>query len=929
MFIPIQKKVTFLFFLLLAGIPAFAQVASNVTGKVSDAKTGLFLSEANVVIKETGTSGSSGADGAFSLMFDGSGTYTVEISKQGYSTVVQTFSISAGAEIDLGTIPLSPTGKANDAVVELSESEVENAEENSSESISGILHGSKDLYLSTAGYTFGPLRFKVRGYDNEYSTLYMNGIQMNDLESENPIWSLWGGLNDATRNSENYNGIHSNDFGYADIGGATSIDTRASTLRKQTKITYSYTNKTYTNRAMFIHSTGLMKNGWALSVSGSRRVSLDGVLNGLMESYVEGTYYDAWAYFVSAEKKINDKHSIGIVGFGSPAERGKQGGTTQEVYDLTGNNFYNPYWGWQDGKKRNSRTSYSNKPTGILSHYWTISKRTTLNTSVAYTMGEYSNTSLNWYNALDPRPDYYRYLPSYENMSDAERILATEKLTSGNAQIDWENLYRTNLNTKDVIANPNGELGTTLSGYRSEYIIERWHDDEKQLYFASLLNTKLDDNIELKVGVSHRNFLGMHYKTVEDLLGGDFIVDKDKYAPATNESSPTNEVELSDSDIRFPNRIAYEGDRFGYDYDAHIKYTEAWTQLDMTYKRFDVYLATKGSFTNFWRTGNMEKEAFPGEHSLGDSEKQSFINNSSKGGVVFKITGRHFLRANAMYETKAPDFRDSYLSVRTRNDVIPNLENEFITSFDGGYVLRAPKVKASLDVFYTTFENRSWNRSFYHDGYQNFVNYAITGINQIHQGAEFAGEITLFPGFTVQAVASLGYYRWTSAPEYTAIVDNNAQILDQDIIYAKGYIVDGTPQTAFSGGFQYWAPKFWNIGANVAYVQDRYLSFSPTRLTTDAVQNLTVGSEEYNKVVRQQLLPKAYTLDVFAGKSFQIARKYNLALNLNVSNVLDNKEIITGGYEQLRYDISSPDKFPAKYFYYYGRQYYLNINFRF
>ena len=58
---------------------------------------------------------------------------------------------------------------------------------------------------------------------------------------------------------------------------------------------------------------------------------------------------------LSIEKKVNSKHTFNIMGFGSPTVQGRQGISLQEAYDLTGENFYNPYWGYQtqsDGTKK-------------------------------------------------------------------------------------------------------------------------------------------------------------------------------------------------------------------------------------------------------------------------------------------------------------------------------------------------------------------------------------------------------------------------------------------------------------------------------------------------------------------------------------------------------------------------------------------------
>ena len=69
--------------------------------------------------------------------------------------------------------------------------------------------------------------------------------------------------------------------------------------------------------------------------------------------------------------------------------------------------------GYQAGKKRNARVVQSFDPTTVLAHEWNLSRNVKLNTGLAFHYGRYGNSSLNWYDGTDPRPDYYRYLPSY------------------------------------------------------------------------------------------------------------------------------------------------------------------------------------------------------------------------------------------------------------------------------------------------------------------------------------------------------------------------------------------------------------------------------------------------------------------------------------------------------------------------------------
>ena len=908
----------FLMFSLILFASFISHAQSTVSGTVKDKVTGQTLSGAYVSLQTANVNTRTDADGNFILKNVPSGEYILTVSAEGYDSYAVKTEVKK-EDLNIGIVFLTAVSgdKGEDVIVELSNDDIEGSDDDLQTNVSGVLHGSKDLFLSTAGFTFGPMRFRVRGYDNKYSELYMNGIETNDMESGRAVWAYWGGLNDAVRNNETYKGITETDFAFGGIGGVTGIDTRASRIRVGTKLTYSFTNRSYSHRAMFIHSTGMMKNGWALAVSGSRRFAEEG--------YTEGTSYDAYSYFVSAEKKINDKHSLGLVVFGAPSKRGGRSATVQEVYDLTSIR-YNPNWGWQDGRKRNAKITDSHTPMAIFTHYWDIDKTSNLKTSLAYSIGKYNKTSLNWYNAADPRPDYYRYLPSYMTSADAIQI-RTEEFQQGLRQLDWNAMYQTNYTNIDTVLNADGIAGNTLIGKRSEYIVENRRNENKQLWFNSVYNKQLSDNLTLTAGIQHRRYKARHYKTLVDLLGGDYVVDIDKYA----ERDLTGEG-VADNDINYPNHIVDSiGEVFGNDYYADVNKTQLWANAGYNLGKVDVYFGLEGSNTNFWRTGNMQNGKFP-DNSLGDSEKLHFYNYGIKAGATYKLTGKHFFHVDGANLSKAPDFRNSFVSPRTRNQIVGGLENEHILSMQGGYILQSNKLKATVDLFYTQFKNQTEVRSFYFDGYSNFVNFVMTGIDKTHQGIEIGAEYTISPGLSVYGVGNLGYYRWTSRPNFSVYVDNSAEVkYENETVYAKGFLVSGTPQTAFSGGFKYWAPKHWWLGVSGNYLTDSYLSFSALTRTVDAVAALDHSSPEFTKLINQEKLPSFYTLDAFAGKSFRFQYKYYLNISLNVSNILNNQNIITGGYEQARIDATfeNLDKFPPKYYYYSGLQYYLNVSFRF
>jgi len=69
-------------------------------------------------------------------------------------------------------------------------------------------------------------------------------------------------------------------------------------------------------------------------------------------------------------------------------------------------------------------------------------------------------------------------------------------------------------------------------------------------------------------------------------------------------------------------------------------------------------------------------------------------------------------------------------------------------------------------------------------------------------------------------------------------------------------------------------------------------------------------------------------MNAFVGKSWKIKERF-IRVNLNINNVLNTTTFRTGGYEQLRFDSNNIDKFPPKYGYMYGLNYFAMISYLF
>jgi len=780
--------------------------------------------------------------------------------------------------------------------------------------IAGLLQTSTDVFTSMAGFNFSAVRYRMRGYDSENFMVLMNGVPVNDPETGWAIYGMWGGLNDVTRYPEMITGTGAFAWSFGGPAGTSNMNLRPSDDRPGSRVSYAYTNRSYRHRLMATHSSGLNKKGWAYTVSLSRRWAKEG--------YVTGTYYDAAAYFAAVEKIINDKHSISATIFGAPTVQGRQGIAIQEAYDLTGDPYYNPFWGYQNGEKRNARVRNNHKVHSFVTHDWKPNANMSLTTTAYLFKGRTGNTNLNWYDAADPRPDYYKKFPSFFTQTDAEEADRLTQLWQANdpatAQIDFDYLYFANSKNKYALPDGSGEAN------RSKYIIEEYRLDPTQIGVSSMLTKKLNKHILLNAGLNAEHYTSRNFRVMKDLLGGDFWLDVDQFAEQQFE-----DPNASQNNLENPDAIVQEGDKFGYDYNINVNKAHTFGQLEFAYGKFDAYVGGTLSYTGFQRVGNFRNGRFP-DNSFGKSPMNHFLNYGLKGGGVYKITGRHFITANALYMTRAPYAVNAFIAPRVRDAVVNNLQSNRITAVDLNYVVRYGHLKARVSGYHTKIANQNWARSFYHDEYRTFVNYTMTGLDEVHNGIEAGVAYTLFGQFTLQGALGLGDFFYTSRPLATITADNDSKTLAEDkVVYLKNYKVGGAPQSIASVGARYNSAKFWFVGVSFNYWANNWLDPNPDRRTAEALEKYVTTDPQWDQILAQEKLDNGYTIDLYAGYSYMIKRGKFLRINMNVSNLLNVQNLHAGGFEQLRYDTDNIDKFPPKYSNIFGRTGFIMLTYQF
>ena len=782
--------------------------------------------------------------------------------------------------------------------------------------VSSLLMSSRDVFTQFASFQFGAGRYRMRGYMAENQMVMINGVNVNNLETGFSAWSNWGGLNDVTRFVETRFGVVPNRLNFSGAGGYTNIDSKASSFRKGTRVGYASSNRIFGHRLMATHSTGMMENGWAFTLSASMRYG--------NQVYIPGTYFNAQAFYVSVDKKINDKHLLSFTGFGAPIEQGRASAGQREIFELAGTNYYNSLWGYQNGQVRNSSVSKVQRPMLMLSHIYKISPGEQLSTSVFYNFGKSSLSGLNWNDAPNPRPDYYRYLPSYYYMigdSTQGNILRNTWLNNPTetGQINWDRLIAMN---QANLYSVNGG-GVNSSETRARYILEDRIENLSNLGFNTVYNKRVND-LFISVGLNANMYKNRKYKEMNDLLGATFWLDVDQFAENLGV-----DPSFQQNDIDNPNRKIYVGDRFGYDYAININRAEFWGQAEYTFEHFDVYGALSVSNSQIWREGFMANGKFP-TSSKGLSEKMNFLNYGVKGGITYKINGRHFITANGNFLTRAPEANNIFVAPRVRNDISAGVTSENVLSGDINYLAKFPNFKLRATYYNTQITDQTWLRSFWSDEFNNNVNYIMTNVHQNHQGIELGIEKVIFISHTIQGALGYGQVLYKNRPLASAYQDNNNVNLFTDrTVYLNNYRVGNGPQLVAGLGYRYSGKKFWFAGINANYFDEIYIDPNPDRRTAEALAKYTDTDPQYKAIIEQEKLPSYFTVNINAGKSFRIMKKYYLNINLSVNNLLNDRNIITSGFEQLRWDQTNVDKFPNKYYYMTGATYMAILNFSF
>lgn len=821
-----MKKSLLIIALLLPFFALSALAQQTIRGKVVDSLTNESLSGAAVAIKGSGVATSTSSNGNFSLKRQ-DGTNVLVITYIGYNR--REIVVPAGTT-DLGAIVLSSSSNVMDEVkivannlaidrktpVALSTiNEARIGEKGGQQEFPELLKSTPGVYATKGvGGGFGDSRINIRGFQSANIAVMINGIPVNDMESGRVFWANWAGLNDVTTSIQVQRGLGASKVAVPSVGGTMNIITKTTDARKGGFIYQGFGNDGF-NKTTFSYSTGLTEKGWSFSAMGSRNVG-----NG----WIEGLNYEAYSYFFNVSKIINANHTLSLTGFGAPQYHSSRFERFNLAYyeDAPQGNKFNPNYGILNGEEKTISGNYYHKPQVSLNHSWIIDDKSSLSSALYGSLGSGGN----------------------EFPNDANLFLNTRK---GNkyTPVDLDAIVKINTASAD---------GRALAYLQSN------RNDHKWGGLISTYKRKMTDKIDLLAGIDLRQYKGIHYNSVRNLLGGEYVLEV---------YTPPNSAGASKGNINNQINMAKTGDKIGFYNDGLVGWQGAFLQGEYSDGPLSAFISLSGSNTSYKR---IDYFRYLDTDPLRESKKVNYLGYQTKGGANYNIDRNHNVFANIGYFEKAPVFNAVFVG----NQNTPNSKavTEKILSYELGYGYRSTKFSGNVNLYRTDWRDRSTTKSvFGQDG--QFYTANMNGVNALHQGVEVDFKYTPVTGLTFNGMISVGNWKWSNNIDQVIITDANGDPVrtgETGPYYTKGIKVGDSPQTTAAIGADFTVTEGLKIGVDYNYFGDYYASFIPTDL---------------NKVgLKPWRVPNYTLLDVNAVFKFKFAG-VGSSLFANVNNLLD------------------------------------------
>ncbi len=824
-------------FLSLTG---FSQ--GTIKGKIVEAGSNEALIGASIVVDGTTIGTVTDFNGDFSLSVQ-AGEKQIIVSYIGYISQTLTVNVQNGQTTDLGTIEIESDAVGLDEVLVFASVAIQRktpvaistidaltiTEKLGTQEFPEVLQTTPGVYATKQGGGYGDGRINLRGFDSPNVAVMINGIPVNDMEWGGIYWSNWAGMADVTRSMQVQRGLGASKVAVPSVGGSINIVTKTTDAKEGGSVYTAIGNNGY-KKVAFNVSSGLTDNGWAFTILGSR-TSGDG--------YILGTEFEGYSYFANISKQINDNHILSLTGFGAPQWHNQRSRfDKQKISDWPtykeGTRFNATYGFGVNGQRKMSAKNYYHKPQISLNHFWTINEKSSLSTSAYYSFGSGGGASARG--------------------NERSKLYGSSDYRTIEGYLDYAAIMEEN--------------AANLDG--SQAIIGSSNNDHKWYGLLSTYTTELSKTLDIYSGIDIRYYIGDHNRTIRDLLGGKFFIDPQRA-----------DVEFQSGNESYINEKLSYGDKISRDYLGYVLWNGVFSQIEYNKDKLSAFFSGALSNTTYWREDKMF--AAPGEEV---SDKINFLGWSAKGGANYNMTNRHNVFTNIGYFSRAPYFSNVFLAKDNSNAMNDGAENEKIFSAELGYGYKSKMFTFNFNAYNTIWKDKSLSGALDSQD-PDAGRYNALGVNAIHRGLEFEGNLKVNNKLSIRGMLSIGDWKWDNDVEaYTfnrdgALVNSKGEIVtnpaDANTIKLDigGVHVGDAAQTTASLGLNYKLMQNLKIGVDYRYF---------ARLFADPgdIEDLS-GTDTWQ-------VPDAGVVDTNMRYYFKIAG-LDATLSANVHNLLNNEYI--------------------------------------
>ena len=848
---------------------------TNCYGRVVD-EQGEPLIGAMVTVPGTKIGTSTDIDGNFQLKVP-AGT-TLKITYVGYST------LDRAAKGNIGDVVLKPETKLlQDVVVTSSKgrtretpiamSEITAAQIEAklgNKEFPEVLKMTPGVWATPEGGGYGDAKINMRGFKAPNVAVLVNGIPMNDMEWGGIYWSNFAGLGSVTTSMQTQRGLGAAIISSPSIGGTINISTRGLDAKRGGSVWYGMGNNNL-NDVGFSVSSGLMKNGWAITVLGSRKWG---------DGYIQGTQFEAWNYFVNVSKKLGANHQLSLTAFGAPQwhnQRNAVYGTlniegwqnAKEYMNGRSMYSYNPQYGFDnEGQQRTAYRNQYHKPIISLNHIWQINHRSSLSSALYVSLasgGGYAGQgrTSEWRNK-------WRGAYNGEITTDFRRPDGT---------FDYGAIQDINA------ASTTGSMMAMSQSINSH----EWYG-----LVSTYKNEILPKKLTLTGGIDIRYYVGHHKNELIDLYSGEYFIDD-----ADRKSvRPENNYLAADPNWQYQ-KLGI-GDVVYRNYNGYTHQEGIYGQAE--YKLLDGAISTflAGSLN---LTGYRKKDMFYYDEEHGTTPWQTFFGGTIKGGANWNIDRHNNIFVNGGFISKAPFLsRGVFLNPETSNAINPNPRNEKIGSFEIGYGFHSPIFSMTLNGYYTKWMDRcdrdTQKRAQINDGPMKgqYYSMSLEHVNAQHIGAELDFAFNPTRWLEIQGMLSIGDWKWLNNPKgyyyneqgqplsnlYNGTVATGVNAPDHvwSILNQKDRKVCGSAQTTGGLGVTFKPFKGFRIGADWTFSARNYSDYY-LEASSSLVENGEITLADPWQI------PWGNEFDLSCSYSFKIGG-LNATLYGNVYNLFDH-----------------------------------------